>query len=123
MRPKPDKRSVLLFYLLKKLNKCHCKHQLLQDGDRIAIGLSGGKDSGKLIVIRPLAYVPEKEVVRYAREADFPPHPPPCPSGNQSKRAIMREVLRLVEKSNPKVRIHLWRAIERCRLGADTERT
>jgi tRNA 2-thiocytidine biosynthesis protein TtcA len=243
MRPKPDKRSVLLFYLLKKLNKCHREHQLLQDSDRIAIALSGGKDSctlldallqrrgiekytlipihvtpasdmdcgaradlpllqawlgaldveyhivpaqepqgkpkranqspcfycawrrrkalftkaqelgcnklalahnaddvaqttllnlfyqsklttmyprvsffgGKLIVIRPLAYVPEKEIVHYAREADFPPPPSPCPVGGQSKRALMREVLRTVEKSNPKVRVHLWRAVERCR--------
>jgi len=239
-----------LFYLLKKLNKCHREHQLFQDGDRIAVALSGGKDSctlldalrqrrgiekytlvpihvtpasdmdcgaradlsalqiwldtlgveyhivpaqepqgkpkrpnqslcfycawrrrkalftkarelgcnklalahnaddvaqttllnlfyqsklttmyprvsffdGKLIVIRPLAYVPEKEIVRYAREADFPPPLPSCPVGGHSKRALMRQVLRIVEKSNPEVRVHLWRAVERCQ-SADLERT
>jgi len=243
MRPKQDKRSVLLFYLLKKLNKCHREHQLLADGDRIALALSGGKDSctlldallqrrgiekytlipvhvtpasdmdcgaradlpalrawldelgveyhivaaeevvgkpkrpnqspcfycawrrrkalfqkaqelgcnklalahnaddvaqttllnlfyqsklttmypcvsffgGKLIVIRPLAYVPEKEIVRYAKEAGFPPPPPPCPTGHASKRELMRQVIRMVEKTDPKVKVHLWRAIERCR--------
>ena len=242
MRPKPDKRSVLLFYLLKKLNKCHREHQLLADGDRIALALSGGKDSctlldallqrrgiekyalipihvtpasdidcgaradlpalcawldglgvehhivpaedvrgkpkrpnqspcfycawrrrkalfgkaqelncnklalahnaddvaqttllnlfyqsklttmyprvsffeGRLIVIRPLAYVPEKEVVRYAREAGFPPPPPPCPTGIESKRALMAQVIRMIEKTNPKVKAHLWRAVQRC---------
>ncbi len=242
MRPQQDRRSVLLFYLLKKLNKCHREHNLLQDGDRIALALSGGKDSctlldallqrrgierytvipihvvpapdmgcgiradldamqawlerlgveyyivhaeeargqparpnqspcfycawrrrkalfqkaqevgcnklalahnaddvaqttllnlffqgklttmyprvsffdGRLIVIRPLAYVPEKEIVRYAREADFPPPPPPCPVGRNSNRALMRQVLRMVEQSNPKAKIHLWRAVERC---------
>ena len=247
MRPKPDKRSVLLFYLLKKLNKCHRDHQLLQTGDRIALALSGGKDSctlldallqrrgietytviaihvlpasdmscgmnasvpalrdwlnklgvehhfvaaeealgkpqrpnqspcfycawrrrkalfnkaqelgcnklalahnaddvaqttllnlfyqgklttmyprvsffgGNLIVIRPLAYVPEKEIIRYAKEASFPPPPPPCPTGQESKRALMGQILRMVGKSNPKVRIHLWRAIERCQVGTD----
>ncbi len=243
MRPQQDRRSILLFYLLKKINKCHREHNLLADGDRIALALSGGKDSctlldalllrrgierytvipihvvpasdmgcgiradldamrawldrlgveyhivhaeeargqparanqspcfycawrrrkalfqkaqelgcnklalahnaddvaqttllnlffqgklttmyprvsffgGRLIVIRPLAYVPEKEVIRYAREADFPPPPPPCPTGSRSRRALMRQVLRIVERSNPKVKIHLWRAVERCR--------
>lgn len=244
MRPKPDKRSVLLFYLLKKLNKCHREYQLLQDGDRIALALSGGKDSctlldallqrrgiekytlipihvtpasdmsceagtdvnalrawldgldveyhivpaeeptgvprrpdqspcfycawrkrkalfakaqelgcnklalahnaddvaqttllnlfyqskmttmyprvplfdGELILIRPLAYVPEREVARYAAEAegDFPPHPPPCPTGNESKRALMREVIDLVRQTHPRVTRNLWRAAQRC---------
>jgi tRNA 2-thiocytidine biosynthesis protein TtcA len=242
MRPKQDKRSVLLFYLLKKLNKCHREHQLLADGDRIALALSGGKDScalldallqrrgiehytlipihvtpasdmdcgartdlpalrawldglgveyhivaaqeatgeprrpnqspcfyctwrrrralfqkaqelgcnklalahnaddvaqttllnlfyqsklttmyprvsffgGELIVIRPLSYVPEKEIARYAEEAGFPPPPPPCPTGNASKRDLMRQVIRMVEQTNPKLKVHLWRAVERC---------
>lgn len=245
MRPKPDERSTRLFYLLKKLNKCHREHKLLEDGDRIALALSGGKDSctlldallqrrgiekytllpihvtlasdmdceagadlpalrawldtlrveyhvvqaqepagrprrpnqspcfycawrrrktlftkaqelgcnklalahnaddvaqttllnlfyqgklttmyprvsffgGKLTVIRPLAYVPEKEIVRYAKIAGFPPPPAACPTGNQSKRALMREVLRTVEKDAPKAKVHLWRAVERCRAG------
>jgi len=249
MRPKPDKRSVRLFYLLKKLNKCHREHSLLEDGDRIALALSGGKDScvlldallqrrgierytlhpihvtpasdmdcgasadvpalcawldslgveyhivsaeevqgkpkrpnqspcfycawrrrkalfqkaqelgcnklafahhaddvaqttllnlfyqsklttmyprvsffgGKLIVIRPLAYVPEKEIVRYAREADFPPPPPPCPTGNESRRALAKEVIRMVERTNPKLKVNLWRAVERCRVQAGQE--
>jgi tRNA 2-thiocytidine biosynthesis protein TtcA len=244
MRPQPDKRSVLLFYLLKKLNKCHREHQLLADGDRIALALSGGKDSctlldallqrrglekltlipihvtpasdtdcgsradlpalrawleglgveyhvlsaeeaqgkpkrpnqspcfycawrrrkalfqkaqdlncnklalahnaddvaqttlmnlfyqsklttmyprvsffgGELVVIRPLAYVPEKEIVRYAREADFPPPPPPCPTSSESKRVLMRQIIRMVEQTHPKVKVHLWRAVERCRV-------
>lgn len=247
MRPQPDKRSVLLFYLLKKLNKCHREHQLLADGDRIALALSGGKDSctlldallqrrglerytvipvhvmpasdmhcevaatlpalrawldklgieyhvvpaeevrgkprrphqspcfycawrrrkalfqkarelgcnklalahnaddmaqttlmnlfyqgklttmyprvsffgGELIVIRPLAYVPEKEIVSYAGECDFPPFPPPCPTGEASKRALMRQVLNLVEETHPKAKIHLWRAVEKSGIGRE----
>jgi tRNA 2-thiocytidine biosynthesis protein TtcA len=69
---------------------------------------------GKLDVIRPLAYVPEQEIVRYAQEADFPPPPPPCPTGSQSKRALMREVIQMVEQTNPNVRSQLRRAVERC---------
>ena len=242
MRPKPDKRSVLLFYLLKKINKCHREYQLLEDNDRIALALSGGKDSctlldallqrqgierytlipihvtpasdmnceagtdvdalrvwldsldieyhivsaeeptgaprrpnqslcfycawrkrkalftkaqelgcnklalahneddvaqttllnlfyqnklatmyprvsmfgGELTIIRPLAYVPEKEIVRYAAEAGFPAPPPPCPTGIESKRALMRQIIDLVHKTNPQVRRYLWRAAQRC---------
>ena len=241
MRPQPDPRSVKLFYLLKKLNRCHRQHQLLADGDRIALALSGGKDSctlldallqrrglekitlipihvtpasdldcgaradlpaltawletlgveyhtvaaeqvqgkprrpnqspcfycawrrrkalfhmaqqlgcnklalahnaddvaqttllnlfyqsklttmyprvslfgGKLILIRPLSYVPEDEIVRYARGAGFPPHPPACPVSSQSKRALMAQIIRTVEETNPKAKRHLWRAVER----------
>jgi tRNA 2-thiocytidine biosynthesis protein TtcA len=241
MRPEPDKRSIRLFYLLKKLNKCHREHRLLEDGDRIALAISGGKDSctlldalvqrrgierytlvpihvtpasdmdcgaqadvtalcawldtlglechivaaeevqgrprrpnqspcfycawrrrkalfdraqelgcnklalahhaddvaqttllnlfyqgkvttmyprvalfgGKLTIIRPLAYVSEREIRRYARAADFPPSPPTCPTGNQSQRALMRTILHMVERNNPHVRAHLWRAAKR----------
>jgi tRNA 2-thiocytidine biosynthesis protein TtcA len=242
MRPQPDQRSVQLFYLLKKLNQCHREHNLLENGDRIALALSGGKDSctlldillqrrgieeysllaihvtpasdmdcgaradegaliawldkldveyyfvpaeevrgeprrpkqspcfycawrrrkalftkaqeldcnklalahnaddvaqttllnlfyqgklttmhphvsffgGRLDVIRPLAYVPEREIICYAKQSDFPPPPPPCPTGNQSKRALMREVVQMIEQTNPTVRSQLWRAVARC---------
>jgi tRNA 2-thiocytidine biosynthesis protein TtcA len=251
MQTQPDRRSVLLFYLLKKINKCHREHQLLGDGDRIAVALSGGKDSctlldallqrrglekytltaihvtpasdmecessadvralhvwldklnveghfvpaqeaygkpkrpnqspcfycawrrrkalftkaqelgcnklalahnaddvaqttlmnlfyqgklttmvprvsffgGQLIVIRPLAYVPEKEIFYYAQEADFPPAPPPCPAGQHSKRALMRQILNTVQESHPKARVHLWRAVEQHHPTDDLERT
>jgi tRNA 2-thiocytidine biosynthesis protein TtcA len=49
MRPQPDQHNVQLVYLLKKLNKCHRAHRLLEDGDRIALALSGGKDSCTLL--------------------------------------------------------------------------
>ena len=241
MRPKPDPRSILLFYLLKQLNRCHRDHQLLADGDHIAVVLSGGKDScalldalvqrrgleryrltaihvtpasdmdcgaqanvpalcawldrlgvahrivsaeevqgqprrakqsvcfycawrrrkalfaaaqelgcnklalahnaddiaqttllnlffqgrletmaprtsffgGKLIVIRPLAYVPETQIAEYARGAGFPPSPPPCPTGGASQRARMREVLAIVEQTHPHAKSYLRRAVER----------
>jgi tRNA(Ile)-lysidine synthase TilS/MesJ len=242
MRPDPNPQSVRLFYLLKKLNKCHREHQLLADGDRIALALSGGKDSctlldvllqrrglerytivaihvlpasdmacgaraeetalrawletlgvtyrfvraeeaggeprraqqspcfycawrrrkalfqaaqevgcnklamahnaddvaettllnlfyqahlgtmqpqvplldGALTLIRPLSYVPEEEIVRYAEEAAFPPPPPPCPVAEDSKRTLMRQILRMVEKEQPRAKVYLRRAVERC---------
>lgn len=65
---------------------------------------------GKLIVIRPLAYIQEKEIIRFARTADFPPPPPTCAGADRSQRALMRQIIRQVEAVNPKVRIHLFRA-------------
>jgi tRNA 2-thiocytidine biosynthesis protein TtcA len=68
---------------------------------------------GKLTLIRPLAYVSEQEIRRYAQVAGFPPPPPSCPTGDRSQRALMRKVLHMVEKTNPHVRAHLWRAAKR----------
>jgi tRNA 2-thiocytidine biosynthesis protein TtcA len=247
VRPEADRRGVLLFYLLKKLNKCHREHGLLADGDRIALALSGGKDSctlldallqrqglerytvialhvvpasdmacgartdvpvlrawaeglgvechvvraeepqgepqraeqspcfycawrrrkalfrvaqevgcnklalahnaddvaettllnlfyqaqlgsmeprvslfgGVLTLIRPLSYVPEKEIARYARGAGFPPPPPPCPVGVGSKRALMRRILRMVEEEHPRAKLYLRRAVERGQAGKE----
>jgi len=68
---------------------------------------------GKLTVIRPLAYVPEKELVRFAATCEFPPAPSPCANADASRRALMARILRTVEETYPKVKINLWRAIER----------
>jgi len=68
---------------------------------------------GQLTVIRPLAYVPEKELVRFAAACDFPPAPAPCVTAETSRRTLMAHILRTVEKTYPKVKINLWRAVER----------
>jgi tRNA 2-thiocytidine biosynthesis protein TtcA len=68
---------------------------------------------GQLTVVRPLAYVPEKELVRFAAACKFPPAPAPCATAEASRRALMAQILRTVEKSYPKVKINLWRAVER----------
>jgi tRNA 2-thiocytidine biosynthesis protein TtcA len=70
---------------------------------------------GKLVVIRPLAYVPEKELVRFAAACDFPPAPAPCTAAVTSRRTLMAQILRTVEKTYPKVKINLWRAVERAK--------
>jgi tRNA 2-thiocytidine biosynthesis protein TtcA len=68
---------------------------------------------GKLTVIRPLAYVPEKELVRFAAACEFPPPPSPCANADASRRVLMAQILRTVEETYPKVKINLWRAVER----------
>jgi tRNA 2-thiocytidine biosynthesis protein TtcA len=77
---------------------------------------------GKLVVIRPLAYVPEKELVRFAAACDFPPAPAPCLTAENSRRSLMARILRRVEETYPKVKINLWRAVERAETWSPPER-
>lgn len=74
---------------------------------------------GRFRLVRPLAFVPEKELAYFARACDFPPPPPDCPRadtpwhcppGHVSQRALMAQVLRLFRKDADKVRANLIRA-------------
>ncbi len=59
-------------------------------------------DDGKHIVIRPLAYVPEKLLERYALDMNFPIIPCNlCGSQPNLQRAAMKEMLREWEKKFP----------------------
>ena len=59
-------------------------------------------DDGKHIVIRPLAYVPEKLLKRYAADMNFPIIPCDlCGSQPNLQRQVMKEMLRDWEKKHP----------------------
>ncbi|WP_114690232.1 tRNA 2-thiocytidine(32) synthetase TtcA [Polynucleobacter necessarius] len=59
-------------------------------------------DDGKHIVIRPLAYVPEKLLERYAGGMNFPIIPCDlCGSQPNLQRQVMKEMLREWEKKHP----------------------
>ncbi len=68
---------------------------------------------GEITVIRPLYFVPEKEIVRYVRAGGVPVMAGPCPVASRSRRAAMVRILRLLEQQNPRVKIALLRAVER----------
>lgn len=51
---------------------------------------------GRFRLIRPLIYIPEHELAAFARACGFPPPPPLCPRGTGSRRATVRELLRLL---------------------------
>jgi tRNA 2-thiocytidine biosynthesis protein TtcA len=67
----------------------------------------------KVTVIRPLIYVPEKELARYAKAAGFPDLPPSCPQGLASKRAQVKTLLRHFGRDQKQIRNNLWRAARR----------
>ncbi len=49
---------------------------------------------GRFRLIRPLVYVPERELAAFSRAAGFPEPPPTCPQGVNSRRATVKELLR-----------------------------
>ena len=61
-----------------------------------------GSDDGKHVVIRPLAYVKEKDLARYAEVRAFPIIPCDlCGSQDQLQRKQVKQMLRLWEKEFP----------------------
>ena len=67
---------------------------------------------GELAVVRPLAYVPEKELVRFARACGFPSEAAPCRGSLTSKRTRMKELLRTLQRECPHVKVNLFRAVQ-----------
>lgn len=68
---------------------------------------------GKITLVRPLVYVPEKELVRFAAACGFPTGDALCPTSLSSKRAWMRDLLRTIEKECPRVKMNLFRVVQR----------
>ena len=67
---------------------------------------------GLITVIRPLIYIPEKELARYGQAAGFPDYPL-CPQGLTSRRAQVKALLRQFGRSQAQIRANLWRAARR----------
>ena len=66
---------------------------------------------GKLHIIRPLAYVPEEVVKKYAAERRFPVVKNRCPSAGNSRRGYIKDLINLMEKDNREVRHNIWKAM------------
>jgi tRNA 2-thiocytidine biosynthesis protein TtcA len=67
---------------------------------------------GTVTVIRPLIYLPEKELARYGRALGFP-EPPACPQGLTSRRAQIRAFLHQFGRDEGHIRVNVWRAARR----------
>jgi tRNA 2-thiocytidine biosynthesis protein TtcA len=66
---------------------------------------------GKMNIIRPLSYIREGLVKKYAGERGLPVFKNPCPSSDVSKRIYVKNLLNQMEKDNRKVRDNLFRAM------------
>jgi tRNA 2-thiocytidine biosynthesis protein TtcA len=65
---------------------------------------------GAFTLIRPLFYVRERDLVRYARLADFDTASCICPNADLSKRLRMKQLVRELVKESPLLHPNLWRA-------------
>ena len=65
---------------------------------------------GALRLIRPLCYVAEKDIRRFARACAFPSPPEDCPRSHESRRRVAADLLHLAEREFQNTRINLLRA-------------
>jgi len=66
---------------------------------------------GKMHIIRPLSYLREGLVKKYAAERGLPVFKNPCPSSDDSKRLYVKNLLNDMEKDNRKIRDNILRAM------------
>jgi len=69
--------------------------------------------NGKITVIRPLAYVEEEMIRRFAKEAGFPHEKCSCPNSVTSKRTKIEHMLKELEKVCPEVKTNIFRSVKR----------
>jgi tRNA 2-thiocytidine biosynthesis protein TtcA len=75
---------------------------------------------GRFRLVRPLAFIPEKDIAYYSRACEFPPSPTECPRSRDSHRVLVAEILRLFRKDTHKVRTNLIRAALRAAASAES---
>ena len=68
---------------------------------------------GKIVLIRPLAYVDEDMIVRFAKALEFPHHKCACPNSLTSNRTKMTELLKDLKKICPDVKKNIFRSLQR----------
>ena len=70
---------------------------------------------GELAIIRPLAYVEEKELLRLATKLDLPVIFYECPYSQTSKRKLLKGILEELKKHNKNVKKNIFRSLQRIR--------
>jgi len=71
---------------------------------------------GRITLIRPLSLVEEKMVTRFAREMGLPFGPSGCPSSGKTKRGEVKELIKVLEKKNRRVKGNIFRALSNVKL-------
>jgi len=68
---------------------------------------------GKIVIIRPLCYVEESVIRRFAKESGFPSQLCRCPNAQTSKRRMMKNFISKVEKDCAYAKLNLFKTIGR----------
>jgi tRNA 2-thiocytidine biosynthesis protein TtcA len=86
---------------------------LLFEGEISAMAPKQEMFKGKLHIIRPLAYVEEREISRFARLMEFPVCGCLCPHAGRTQRAVVKKIIADVQKTAPGVKSNIFRSLQR----------
>jgi tRNA 2-thiocytidine biosynthesis protein TtcA len=68
---------------------------------------------GRIKIIRPLAYVEESMIKKFAEEENLPHDTCVCPNSVVSHRAKIGKIIRTLEKSCPEVKTNIFKSLQR----------
>ncbi len=86
---------------------------LLFQGEFAAMNPRQELFGGKIVIIRPLCYVEEEKMKKFAKESGFPSQVCRCPNADTSKRRMMKNFINQMEKVCPHVKTNIFRSISR----------
>ena len=66
---------------------------------------------GRFRIIRPLAFVDEERIRRFAADHGFPEFENPCPTARTSKRQEIKDVLNSLYQGNKKIKDNIFRSL------------
>ncbi|MCX7816862.1 MAG: tRNA 2-thiocytidine(32) synthetase TtcA [Syntrophales bacterium] len=72
---------------------------------------------GELFIIRPLVYITEELIKKYAKEKNLPVCKNLCPSVGKTKRSYVKELLNRMEIDYPLLRHNIWTALHHVKMG------
>ena len=75
--------------------------------------------TGKLTVIRPMAFVEERDIVPFVKASGFPIEGEPCPEGLLSQRNTVKGILRELERDSRGVKRSIYHALDRNRTALE----
>ena len=70
-------------------------------------------DQVDLHIIRPLIYVPEKDIRGFVKKQELPVVKSPCPVDGATKREETKQLLYSLQKDIPRIQEHLFGAVQR----------
>jgi tRNA 2-thiocytidine biosynthesis protein TtcA len=68
---------------------------------------------GEFDLIRPLAYVEERILKKYAKDEGLPVVPNPCPTANRTKRQYVKELIKNLDRDHRGVKENIFKAMHR----------
>lgn len=78
---------------------------------------------GEIVIVRPLIFLEEKETAKYARECALPVVKTTCPRNDDSRRAVIREIVARLAKEKQDIKSNIVRSPSRVKTEYITDIT